>query len=34
MGQGFGSVALWVEVGCGSVVGFGPGFVVEDVVVV
>ena len=24
MGQGFGSAALWVEVGCGSVVGFGP----------
>nr|POE82554.1 hypothetical protein CFP56_79030 [Quercus suber] len=24
VGQGFGSAALWVEVGCGSVVGFGP----------
>ena len=24
VGQGFRSTALWVEVGCGSVVGFGP----------
>ena len=24
VGQGFGLVALWVEVGCGSIVGFGP----------
>ena len=24
MGQGFGSAALWVKVGCDSVVGFGP----------